>query len=88
MGKTINMSFEEKNVQEIGRILIIPDKMAPGFHLPLYMGYIPSYSNMIIGIFIRYHVSVYRTIGSLVLMCCYIQLRSVLNIPLQCSEIN
>ena len=34
--------------------------------VPLYWGYIPSYSNMFIGIFSRSQVSIYRTIGPLV----------------------
>ena len=48
------------------RILIIMKEMAPGLHLPLYLGYVPLYLNMFIGIYNRSQVSVYRIIGPLV----------------------
>ena len=67
MGKTVKMSVEGKDLQEIGK-LIIMKKMAPGLYLPLYWGYFPSYSNMFIGIYNRSQVSVYRTIGPLVVL--------------------
>ena len=47
-------------------------KMATGLHLPFYWGYIPyyMYSNMFTGIYSRFQVIFYRTIGPLVIFVC------------------
>ena len=66
-------------------LIILKKKMAPGLHLPIYWGYFPEYSNMFIGIYSRSQVSVYRTIGPLVMQgesMCNLSLLLKITLPL------
>ena len=44
-------------------ILIILEQMIPGLHLYLHWGYIPKYSNMLVGKYSISQASLYRTSG-------------------------
>ena len=71
MLKTVIMTLKGTNFQEMGNwpFMNLKKKLNTGNILTLSLGYIHVYdkSNKFIGIYLRSQVSVYRTIGSLVI---------------------
>ena len=71
MGKLLNCHLKGKACKKLvkmDRILYSEKKMASGFHLPLNWDYYLKFSNMLIGIYSRSQVNIFRTIGPLVLI--------------------
>ena len=73
MGKIVKMSFEGQNLQLIGKCTAvlcfqkeIDSRGCSDQALGLHTWIFPFYSNKFIGIYLRFQVSVYRTIGPLV----------------------